>query len=319
MAEDQGVNGDAWTDQACRLFEASGWHKIAASNLDIKDTGGKSKGLDAIFSYKDGLLSSTNRGVFVEAKSWATTSLSEKTLHGWIEGLTGKVSALRNSPGLLDTYQETQELEISTGVIACYFHDTEKYPEFAATFKKWMSAVKVPYGHADRPFHPRVFVLENYRLLWLASILSSVKGWVAAAKEGERRELRFFYPSSTLQGNPVSDSLSMNIEYMFSGIVLAQGTSKIAATDEFRVFNFAFYSGPLDAKGFQRLASALQTANMIDNRNQLLIYKYRRENEEFRKIKPDVEKMLRDLGPKDVRINDMDSTAVMPAWVLNGE
>lgn len=319
MPEDQGVNGDAWTEEACRLFSAARWHKIGDSNIDIDDSAGNARGLDAIFSYKDGFQPSISRGVFLEAKKWATTSLREDKLHGWISGLSEKVSGLRNSAGLLQGYQETQNLEISTGVIACYFSDTTEYNAFEPKLKKWLINLKVPYGHADRAFHPRILFLENRRLLWLASLLSTIKDWIKSAANGETRTVNFFYPSAALHGNPTGELDCLNIEYILSSIVLAKGVSRVDAGNQITVKDFVFYSGPLDTRSFGRVAKALQSVNMIDVRNELLIYKYRRETEEFRKIKPDVVTMFKALGANSLEIKDMDSPQVMPAWVLNGE
>jgi len=319
MPEDQGVNGDMWTEQACRLLQKANWQKIGDSNIDILDTSGKARGLDALFSYEDGLTASLKRLVFVEAKSWATTSLSEKELKDWIDNLADKISSLRNSPGLLDTYQATKTLEISTGLIACYFNDPANYHSFRAKFEKWLQNHKLPYGHAERKYHQRVFVLDNGRLLWLASLLTSLRDWISSASLGEVRSLDFFYPSSNLHGNPVRRLRNINIEYIFSSLVLAKGTSVIDAANLTNEIDFAFYNGPLDEKSFERLASALQASNMIDARNELIIYKYRRETKDFRKIKPNVESLFKGLGAKSVSIKDMDNTDVMPGWVLNGE
>jgi hypothetical protein len=319
MAEDQGVNGDLWTDQASRLLEKANWQKIGDSNIDILDISGKARGVDALFSYDDGLTASIKRLVFVEAKSWATTSLTEKKLHDWIDKLSDKISSLKNSPGLLDTYQSTQTLEISTGLIACYFNDAEKYPAFKATFQKWLQSHRVPHGQAERRYHPRVFVLDNGGLLWLAAILTTIKDWLNSKLPGEERSVDFYYPSSNLHGNPVQRLKNLNVEYIFSSLVLAKGTSCIPAANQINETDFAFYNGPLDEKSFDRLASALQVSNMVEARNDLVIYKYRRETEEFRKIKPNVEALFQGLGAKSVSIKDMDISNVMPGWVLNGE
>lgn len=320
MPEDQGVNGDMWTNEACRLFSKAGWNTICSQNLDIADVSGKKRGLDAIFEYEDGIGNEIHEGVFVEAKRPATTSVSEKLLHEWIIGLSDKIAALRRSPGLLETYPLTKPLHLKTGVIAVWFHDLDNYAEFQQNIDKWLKSLRIPHGRAERDFNLRVFFMDNAKILRLISLFKAVDDWKRAAQAGETRDLAFYYPSSTLRGNPVRELDVVNLEYMHSEFLFAKATSAIPAASSVEITDMVFYFGDVDYKSFQRLASAIQSHNMVNAQNPLVVYKYLRETEDYRKISNDVTSLFEGLGPKKlVGIKNMDASNVLPAWIVDGE
>lgn len=319
MAEDEGVNGDIWTNEACRFFSKAGWETICSQNLDVKDSSGKKRGLDAIFKFQDGLSRNLQRGVFVEAKRYATTSLSAANLSSFILGLENKVTALRRSPGLLETYPLTKPLNLTTGVFVIWFHDTAKVEAFEENVEKYLRSIKVPHGRTERDFNPRVYFLHNPRILRLISMFESIDTWKSAVGPGEERTFRFYYPSSTLQGNPVNEIDALNLEYMFSSFVLAKATTKVAATKTVEVADVVFYFGEVDYLSFQRLATAIQSFNHVDARNHLWLYKHKDEVEDYRKIADDVVRLFESLGPKKVDIRNMDRPSELPAWIRDGE
>ena len=80
MPEDQGWNGDRWTEEASALLKRLGWEKIADSNIDIEGTDGLWHGIDALFRYEDGF-SSYKQGVFLEAKRYQNYPVYSEFCH----------------------------------------------------------------------------------------------------------------------------------------------------------------------------------------------------------------------------------------------
>lgn len=78
--------------------------------------------------------------------------------------------------------------------------------------------------------------------------------------------------------------------------------------------DIVFYFGEIDMDSFFRLREALLTFEMITENNQLYLYLYER-NDEFRKIKPDVERLFNFQGPKLFTIRSMERFGDIPSWM----
>lgn len=311
MAEDQGVNGDIWTDEACRLFKKAGWQKFADSNIDIEGVDGASHGIDALFQYEDGFNPRMNQGVFLEAKRYATTSFKKDHLNQWVNKLAYKIGNIKNSSKFLTTYPTASNLKMDNGVIAIWFHDVDNYKTFKEAFAEYLKEVKLPEGRVKRSSHTRIFVLDNERILRLASLLSEIENL-----NRKYDSVKFYYHSSSFLGNPVQQITTINLEYIFSDFVLAKARKNLGET--FEVIDIVFYFGELQENSFNRLSDALLTYGMISNQNELIIYKYKRDDE-FRKIEPDVIDLFKSKSPKNIKIQDMDNSNNLPSWILNDE
>jgi hypothetical protein len=314
MPEDQGVNGDMWTNEVCRLFAKAGWEKIGDSNIDIADASGKKRGIDAMFAFEDGFRTNLKQGVFVEAKRYQTKGFGSDNLDTWVNSLISKVDALRRSPGLLDKYPQTKKLQLVTGVIGIWFHDIDNYANFRPKFVEYLNAVKIPVGRVDRDFNIQVFVLDNAKILRLVSLLEEREKWKVPTNKGETRDFKFYYPSSALFGNPVRKLDSINLEYIFSQFVLAKG--KVRTNRSTKTVDMVFYFGDLDYESFERLSEALSSYDMINEENDLVIYKYRRETTEFRKIEESVKDLFNKKSPRAVFIQNMNVSDDLPTWML---
>jgi len=97
MAEDQGVNGDLWNDQATKLLEAFKWETIGDSNVDLINDIGEKHGVDRLAIYKESHKSDSNEFVVVEAKRYKTTSFKHDSLDIWVKTLDNKITNLKNS------------------------------------------------------------------------------------------------------------------------------------------------------------------------------------------------------------------------------
>jgi len=313
MPEDQGVNGGRWTDEASRLFKKAGWEKIADSNIDVPGVDGHQHGIDALFCYEDGFNPKMKQGVFLEAKRYSVNSFQKKKLNDWVHKLDEKIRKLRASQEFLETYPHITDVKLVNGVLAIWFHDLNLHPEFKDKFIQYLIDVDTPKGRGSKFINLRLFVIDNEKILRLASLLHTVEQW---NKDKGENSLKFYYPSSARFGSPVQETSTLNLEYIFSQFVLAKAkTSK--GNNEFEVTDVVFYFGRLDVNSFVRLREALLAYDMINQQNSLIIYKYIRQADEFRKIQPDVIKLFEDKYPKNVAIKDMETFNDLPTWMIN--
>lgn len=314
MAEDQGVNGDIWNDEASALFQALGWSKIADSNIDIPGVGDIKHGIDSIFAYKDGFNPVKDQGVFIEAKRYATGSFSPKKLDDWISKMDMKLRELKFGNELYDRYPIVDSLNISNSVLAIWFHDLENYISYKEKLREALLAVKTPRTRGPSTIN-RLFVLENDHILRLASLVDSVQKWNSALELGPNTFLQYYYPASSLSGFAGRAEPVLNLEYMYSSFIFA----KSQMLDEERNLASAdvvFYFGKLDMNNLLRLREAMLTFEMITKNNHLYLYLYQR-SDEFRKIRPDVEDVFNREGPVHFEIRMMERFGDLPTWMKN--
>ncbi len=313
MPEDQGVNGDRWTDEASRLFIRLGWEKIADSNIDIEGQGGLKHGIDSIFVLHDGFQPNQKQVVFVEAKRYKTTSFSKNKINEWIGVIDKKLREIVGSDKFYDQYPKLAGQNINVGILAVWFHDYEQFPQFRSKIQEYLSIVKIPRGQTGSAIN-RMFFLDNDSILRIASTMDAVANWNEKNNSTIANcDISFFYPSSVLTGFAIQETEVMNIEYMFSKFILAK--AKEIIDNKVEVADIVFYYGPVDKLSyFYRLREALLHFDMISNQNNLYLYLYQ-DDDEFRKIEPEVIKEFKTEGPPEVIIKQMNKHSNLPAWI----
>jgi hypothetical protein len=317
MPEDEGKNGNRWTDEASVLFKRIGWEKIADSNIDIEGVDGQQHGIDSLFRYRDGLHQSLE-GVFVEAKRYRTTSFNRAKLLDWVDRLHEKMTELRRSGPFNSQYPAMGESTSRNGLLVLWFHDLENYPRFRSTLTESMQTVKTTRRRGSIGSPSRLFVLENEAILRLCSLLQAVQEWnnTNKADSAASGRLKFFYPSALDFGHPSQLTEVLNIEGLFSKCVLAKSRELDARSSQIVDADVVFYFGHLDLQSFQRLRSALLELGMAQSDHNLYIYLYQRDDD-FRKIEPDVKKLFEDDQYHKVQLKTMDRFGDLPSWVKN--
>lgn len=315
MAEDQGVNGDIWTDEASRLLKRCGWEKVADSNIDITGSDGLKHGIDAMFKYFDGFLPSKEQGVFLEAKRYQTTSFSASKLKDWVSRFDNKIRELRQSQPFYERYPDMESCHVSNGLLMLWFHDVESFSGFKGRYEEALLAVKTPRRRKP-DYINRLFVMSNDDILRIASLVSTVSEWnTDQQSQGNTERMRFHYPASAGFGHAIQETESLNLEYLYSQFLFAKATKQVNGV--IRNIDVVFYFGQLDLHSFRRLKQALLSFDMISSRNDLHIYHYRRDPEEFRKIKPDAEKLFSQNGPQNVAFKTMNLFRELPNWMTD--
>lgn len=297
MAEDQGVNGDLWNDQASKLLAALKWEPIGDSNMDLPNIEGGVHGVDRLYKYLESLKTNTFEGVLVEAKRYSTTSFSSGTIDTWVKTLDTKLSNLKNSPELHEKFPDMADIPLRTGLIVIWFHNVHEYVEYKTKFKNYASTIKLSRKNVASN---KIYILENDLILKLASLCISVK----SLNESINNRLQFYYPS--VDSYPAKRSEILNPNYMISKFILAD------FIDNDNIENkVVFYFGRLDLGGFLRLKSALSNNSYIDNDKPLIIYTYQRDDEGFRKIRPEVEKLFK----KTIQLKEMELFSDLPTFM----
>lgn len=297
MAEDQGVNGDIWNDQATALLTQFNWQKLGDSNIDLPNEHNGKSGVDALFTYIDSLKSTVTEAVIVEAKRYKTDSLSASSLQTWITALDKKLSNLKNSEELQQKFPILGEIPLRTGIIVIWFHNFWEYHNFKSTFLTYLSNVKL----SRKNLAPnKIYVLENDAILKLASLHLSIK----ALNAETNNSFQFYYPSVDL--NSAKRSTTLNVNYIVSKFILGDFKGKNSIENK-----VVFYFGNLNIESFQRLKHALIYHSYIDNDKPLIIFTYHRDDEEFRKVKPEVVKLFKE----QVDLREMEILGDLPTFM----
>lgn len=307
MPEDQGVNGNQWTNEASKLLLKLGWEKIADSNVDIPGSDGLMHGIDALFKYFDGFYPAIEQGVFLEAKRYETENFRPGKLNDWINCFDKKIRELKTSAKFYETYPIMENTRAINGFLALWFHDLENYNKFYPNFNKALLSVKTPKGRSGIKLMNRLFVIENHGILRISSLIDAVEKINNSMIE--IADFKFVYPSSAGFGYPIHESVVLNFEYIFSKFILGKAVDKSKNT-----IDVVFYFGDLNMISFQRLKQALLSHNMLSSHNSLYLFHYKREDE-FRKIRLDVEHIFKQDGPEEVTFKTMEKFSDLPSWV----
>lgn len=297
MAEDQSANGDRWTLQGSELLKRLGWNKVADHNIDIEGSDGKAHGIDSLFSYKD-YARNLSEGVFLEAKSYLSGSFNSDFIGEWVKTLDDKMHEISMGGSLYETYPVLTHSKMRNGLLMLWFRDKDKYIQVAEKkVAKGLEETDIP-----RKRHSginRLFVLTNPDILRLSSLVNTVDKFNQEAKDSK---IKYLYLSNFEQ--PAREEDSLSLEYMYSKFIPARSADQ----------SVIFYFGSLEMQGFSMLKSALFNMQFIESNKRLVIYLYKRDDN-FRKIKPEVEALFRGDGYPEFEIRSMELLADLPSWM----
>ncbi|MBS9525659.1 hypothetical protein KI659_16695 [Litoribacter alkaliphilus] len=304
MAEDQGVNGDIWNKEAVSLLKEFGWISIGDNNIDIKGIDKKKHGIDTLIKYEGNLFNRLPQGFFLEAKRYETKNFKAVNFRDWVNTLDNKIRLLRGSIEMEEQFPDFSNSDARNGIIMIWFADVANYNE--DKLKKALKSIspKNPSG-LTRP--SRIFVLDNYHILRLCSLKNSIEN-IESKKEGFKN-FKFYYPSVGNNSNPIFRSNSLSIEYMFSKFIL--GEAIYGANKEVKI---VFFFGNPIIQNFKLLKDCLLNLNFIDSDKDLILFLYKRDDNQFRKIRPDVENLF---SSTSFSIRQMDILADLPSWIKN--
>ncbi|MBL8098900.1 MAG: hypothetical protein JNK81_06940 [Anaerolineales bacterium] len=308
MAEDQGVNGDLWTEQGAILLQRLGWEKIGDSNIDIEGTDGIKHGIDSLFKYKD-FARLLDEGIFVEAKRYKTTSFSPSKIGDWVIKLDHKINEISLDEGFYNTYPAMRETKTRNGLLLLWFSDAKNFPKVEESIQTALEGVNIPKGRIAKS--NRLFVMTNPDILRLASVIDVVDHWNSKSGNGK---LKFYYPSTF--GKPVQEESTLSLEYMYSQFLV--GRAEEISNGKVSQSNFVFYFGDNSVDSYEMLHAALIANKAIQNNHKLFIYQYQRDDD-FRKIKPDILKIFQGEGYPDVSFEQMNILADLPNWLSNAK
>jgi hypothetical protein len=299
MAEDQGVNGDIWNEEAGALLKLFNWESVGDSNIDIENVEGGKHGIDKMFQYRDSRRGTLKQGVFVEAKRYKTTSFTHAEFQKWLYALDKKIGNLRNAEDLHETYPDISNAILRNGLIVIWFSDIENYGAFRQKFCDSLQKLKTPAS--TKKESNKIFIWENDQILRLASVIDTIEKY----EYKNKRELFLYYPSSERFKNAGERSKVLTLDYIMSRFIFAESVDKGVE------YKIVFYFGPLKIEYFKTLKEALLQNDYLVQHKPLLLCLYERD-ENFRKIKPDVEKLFNGIN---FEMKDMNRFSDLPEFM----
>ncbi len=306
MPEDQGVNGDRWTNEASRFLVRLNWEKVADSNIDIPGVDGREHGIDAMFTYKL-LPNDESEGVFLEAKNYSKDSFKIGMLQDWVNVINQKILDIKRSEEFYKKYPAfINGVKVRNGLLAIWINDLDNDKAFREKFTKALVSISVPRGRLGRI--NRLFILTNDNILRLCSLIDTI-GKLKSTDQSQDNEYYFWYPATNRTSAIYSNVL--NLEYMYSKFVFVKvGSKGLRPSDR----NVVCYFGARDVQSYSKLRDAMLLYQFVSNNNQLTIYSYQ-DDKDFRKIKPDVEKLFTDIGSQKVDFCEMNAFSRLPGWI----
>ena len=299
MAEDQGVNGDRWNDQATRLFRKLNWESLGDSNIDIPTSTGKNQGVDRLFMYTESKKFSYDEGVIIEAKNYKTTSFSVGLLDGWIKIIDTKINSVKNSGDFFAKFPMMDGKPLRTGLIVIWFSDIHAYINFKEKF--WQDVSKIQMYRKSATSN-RIYILDNDAIIKLASLCISVD---KINKRDLKRKLQFYYPSSDVSS--ARRSVVLNPNYMMSKFILADYIDKQGIENK-----VVFFFGRINVDSFSRLKQALSVFGYLDADKPLIIFTYLRDDSDSRKIMPIIQSLFKE---NQLTIEEMENMIDLPTFM----
>lgn len=304
MAEDSQYKGELWNKRAIKLLNLFSWDMIGDSGMDLEGSDGEKYGIDSLYSFKDPA-KDIPESLILEAKSYKTTSFSKSKLQEWIDRLNIKILELRNSEYLIERFPIFKDIStLKIGLIFIWFDDIENYKEYRQKFLKILSEIKVSSRTFRNGVYNKIYVIDNDLISKLCSLYTVVREF--------NENFKFYYPSAFIHERAVQRSAVLSLDYFFSKFILGQLKSSGKRYDT----NIVFYWGELDVRSFEMLKSILKSYSFVDQEFKLVIYKYKRDDDEFRKILPQIKKSYENENI-EFDIKDMNSCTELPTFIIN--
>ena len=304
MAEDSQYKGELWNKRAIKLLNLFSWDMIGDSGMDLEGSDGEKYGIDSLYSFKDPA-KDIPESLILEAKSYKTTSFSKSKLQEWIDRLNIKILELRNSEYLIERFPIFKDIStLKIGLIFIWFDDIENYKEYRQKFLEILSEIKVSSRTFRNGVYNKIYVIDNDLISKLCSLYTVVREF--------NENFKFYYPSAFIHERAVQRSAVLSLDYFFSKFILGQLKSSGKRYDT----NIVFYWGELDVRSFEMLKSILKSYSFVDQEFKLVIYKYKRDDDEFRKILPQIKKSYENENI-EFDIKDMNSCTEVPTFIIN--
>lgn len=277
---------------------------IGDSGMDLEGSDGEKYGIDSLYSFKDPA-KDIPESLILEAKSYKTTSFSKSKLQEWIDRLNIKILELRNSEYLIERFPIFKDIStLKIGLIFIWFDDIENYKEYRQKFLEILSEIKVSSRTFRNGVYNKIYVIDNDLISKLCSLYTVVREF--------NENFKFYYPSAFIHERAVQRSAVLSLDYFFSKFILGQLKSSGKRYDT----NIVFYWGELDVRSFEMLKSILKSYSFVDQEFKLVIYKYKRDDDEFRKILPQIKKSYENENI-EFDIKDMNSCTELPTFIIN--
>lgn len=301
MAEDQSYNGGEWNKQFCKILHLLGWEKIGDFDMDIKTEDGKDRGVDSLFKFYNPYKESYE-GVIVESKRYQTESFQNGSIKKWVEILELKLDKCKNSAEFQELFPEFKDMSLCHGIIGVWCPDDDIKSFNLKFFTDIENTIINPKRNATIN---RILVFNNNKILELCSLLEIVKDLESRKL---KRKFSFFHRSTDNFAATRSNTL-LPLE-MLGKFILGEFHDEIGVENK-----VVFYFGELNIASFRLLRSALSQIGYIDKDKPLTIYTYKRDETNFRKIKPNITDIFSDID--EFNLEEMEQYKSIPKFIKN--
>ena len=303
MAEDQGVNGTIWNKEVNAILSWFNWEAIGDIDMDIVGDDYKKYGIDT-FMKIDSSLSNLPLSAILEAKRYATNSFSQQVLQDWVNRLDKKLNKLKFSEELQAKFPILCDCKnMNLGIIVIWFHDTTNYLSFQENFKDALKNIKVSNRTKASGSYNKILIIDNEIITRLCSLHTAITSY----ESSNNRVISFFYPSILRDGKATVRNKVLSPEYIFSKVILAEAKGSNGDSE-----NVIFYFGNTGLDSLKQLRDQLSKCSVLDEEKKLVLFIYY-SDDEFRKIKPELEKIFNDT--KELSIQFMDTITDLPGEI----
>lgn len=300
--EDQSYNGSLWNRRIYRLLQDFGWARIGDHDMDVVGEDHNKNGIDTIVSF-DTPLKVLPQPIILEAKNYATTSFNKSILENWISTLDKKICSLKHSEPLINKFPQLSECStLDTGLIALWFHDENKYPEYKIKVRN--AQLQISLSSRSRKIGMnKIYFMDNERLMKLFALHESM----VELKKSDKFE--FVYSPNFTSGQPIHRSSILTIEGMFSDVIF--GTTK---NEKQETEAHIFYFGIIDYKSLRFLKDIYARTILWDQSIPIILHLYG-VPDDFRKIEPSIKEDI--FNGFHIKIKKMASNPTLPSFILN--
>ncbi len=212
MPEEEPIKGNLWTKHAVELLSNLGWELKGDTNVDIPCTmhpfkrKGQSHGIDAFMTYFDPY-QNIELGIIIETKNYAWKSINAPFIQESFNKLVEVLGCVPYSEEF-NSKMNFNNAKVDTALLMVWAHD-----EFdKLKFEEYLKELQVPKRH--KPL--RVYIVNNYDILKLYSIVDTVKKITDALKQNEKFDI--YYPSY-LESDSLKGKNLVSLEYIFSKFI----------------------------------------------------------------------------------------------------
>ena len=227
--------------------------------------------------------------------------------------LPEKILSLSKSRDFFEKFSEMANVKIRNGLLVLWFHDTDNYRSFRPKLNKAMISVTAPRARTKQK--NRLFILDNYDILRLASVVNVLDSWnLKNNPQGDpTRKVKFYYP--TIIENPIKELEVLSLELIYSKLVICSAFERIDGTN--KPVYLIFYFGQHTTESYEKIRETLLSCRILKMNTKIYLYYYQRDDSFLRKIEPEIMKIFEKEEYPKFEMRSMNVEQELPPWIVD--